>query len=65
MAESANVILESIQSQNVFLQQQTSGVLNKLLQTGVSVEKTELNDEGEEITKTETVELTLREVMLD
>lgn len=65
MAEFANVIVESIKSQNVFLQQQTSGVLNKLLQTGVSVEKTELNDEGEEITKTETVELTLREVMLD
>ena len=40
-------------------------MLTKLLQTGVSVEKTELNDEGVETTKTETVELTLREVMLD
>jgi hypothetical protein len=29
------------------------------------VEKTEINEEGVEITKTETVELTLREVMLD
>ena len=65
MAESANAILESIQSQNVFLQQQTSGMLTKLLQTGVVVEKQETNDEGVEITKTETVELTLREVMLD
>jgi len=40
-------------------------MLSKLLQTGVVVEKTEQNEEGEDITKTETVELTLREVMLD
>ena len=40
-------------------------MLSKLLQTGVVVEKIEQNEEGEDITKTETVELTLREVMLD
>jgi len=40
-------------------------MLTKLLQTGVVVETTEQNEDGEEITKNETVELTLREVMLD
>jgi hypothetical protein len=40
-------------------------LLTKLLQTGVVVEKSEMNEEGEVITKTETVELTLREVLLD
>ena len=40
-------------------------MLSKLLQTGVVVEKIEQNEDGEDITKTETVELTLREVMLD
>lgn len=40
-------------------------MLSKLLQTGVVVEKIEQNEGGEDITKTETVELTLREVMLD
>jgi hypothetical protein len=40
-------------------------LLTKLLQTGVVVEESEMNEEGEWITKTETVELTLREVLLD
>jgi len=40
-------------------------MLTKLLTTGVTVEKIETNEEGIDILKTETAELTLREVLLD
>ena len=65
MAQNTNAIMALIQSQNAHLQLQSSGMLTRLLQTGVTLESTHVNSEGIEITFTETKELSLREVMLD
>ena len=65
MASNTNAIMQLIESQNSHLQLYSSGMLTKLLQTGVAVDTVQQNDEGIEVTVTENKELSLREVMLD